>query len=107
MSGLHASVRRQLQQRAAQAVGQRWRAIGVDPQHLLDLLRVYKVPDPTAQDAEIGRLEGQLQEAEALYRQAQREVQMAQDAGYARAVRDLQPELARVRQEGGMSDDVD
>ena len=97
MTVLHPLVRRELQQRAAQAVGQGWKRVGIDPTQLIELLRTYRVPDPDAKDLEIARLQGALQDAQALHAQAQREVQQAGDAGYARAMRDVQPELMRLK----------
>jgi hypothetical protein len=94
------ATRKHYKQRAAQAVAQGWKAISVDPAHLLTLVLEYTPPPPPTEMDRLLQLEKDIVRSRDLrIRDLERAARTAQERGRAEGARESAEEIRRLRDE--------
>lgn len=94
------ATRKQYKQRAAQAAEQGWKAISVEPAHLLELVLEYAPPPPPTEMDRLLRVEKDIVRSRDLrIRELEKAARTAQERGRAEGARESAEEIRRLRGE--------
>lgn len=94
------AARKELKQRAAQAVTQGWKSISVDPAHLLELTREYREPPPPSEaEKRIKAVEDIVVSRDIRIRHLEQSLRTATERGRAEGHRESAEEMRALREQ--------